>query len=345
MVGLGCVPAAVQLVFLLFMPETPRWLVKAGHKERARRILSRVYGDDDAYTAREVMHDIETEILAAEQAEAGTDSSPAATNDSSRKASWLANLSSTMTELLRTPGHRRALTIACFLQGLQQLCGFNSLMYFSATIFAMLGFASPTLTSLSVAITNWLFTLVAFGLIDRLGRRRILLVTIPCMAFALLLCASAFSYLDFDHIKAAETSTEAMTDSSRVPALTVLVSMILYVSSYASGIGIIPWSQSELFTLRVRSVGSSLATGTNWACNTLVGLTFLPMLDTLGGTIAFSVYAILCAVGWVVVLRIYPEMSGLRLEEVGGLLESGWGVKESLEIWEERKRRTNRRVE
>jgi MFS transporter, SP family, solute carrier family 2 (myo-inositol transporter), member 13 len=220
-------------------------------------------------------------------------------------------------------------------------------MYFSATIFSLLNFSSPTLTSLSIAVTNFTFTLVAFILIDRLGRRRILIYTLPIMILALLLCAIAFSFLDItpDHQKHSATSPNSGTPTPAHPLLWpifILISLILYVSAYATGMGNVPWQQSELFPLSVRSTGSALATAMNWFTNTIVGLTFLPMLLTLGGGWTFVVYAIVCAVGWICIWCIYPETRGLSLEEVGGLLADGWGVKESLRRDEERRRASRR---
>jgi len=239
-----------------------------------------------------------------------------------------------LNELFSVPGHRRALTIACMLQALQQLCGFNSLMYFSATIFSLVGFNNPITTSLSVAVTNFIFTLFAFKLIDRIGRRRILLLSIPFMCFGLILCSICFIYINPGRTglstRAIVTTLLGRRIGSSSPslfALALLASLILYVSAYALGLGCVPWQQSELFPLSVRSLGSGLATTTNWASNFIVGISFLPALDIVGPSATFAVYAIVCAVGWILVLRIYPETMGLSLEEVGDLLKDGWGVK------------------
>lgn len=201
-------------------------------------------------------------------------------------------------------------------------------MYFSATIFTILGFSSPTLTSLSVAITNFLMTCVALVLIDRVGRRRILLTSIPIMALGLLLCAFGFHF-----IKLSSFTTRAPVDdpmSSRTAPLLVLASVMLYVAAYAIGLGVVPWMQSELFPLGVRSLGSSISTSTNWGANFLAGMTFLPMMEWLTPSWTFVVYAVVCVGGWAAIWKIYPETKGLSLEEVGELLSESWGVSESL---------------
>lgn len=207
-------------------------------------------------------------------------------------------------------------------------------MYFSATIFMLLGFTSPTLTSMSVAITNFLFTVVAFMVIDRIGRRRILLYSIPFMIVGLLSSAWGFSLMklstaNLDAPTTADPSTPPSPSPSenRGAAAVVLASVMLYVAAYAIGLGTVPWMQSELFSLGVRSLGSGAATGTNWASNFVVGLTFLPLMDALSPSWTFVLYAGVCVVGLGLVFRTYPETSGLSLEEAAALLErDDWGV-------------------
>jgi len=218
-------------------------------------------------------------------------------------------------------------------------------MYFSATIFRLVGFRSPTLTSLSIALTNFAFTLVAFWCIDRVGRRRILLLSVPVMVAGLALCALAFGFIDLPTeegasnllLRAVGDPGKAAQESKPWP-LTILLAMVLYVASYAVGLGCVPWQQSELFPLSVRALGSALATSTNWASNTVVGLTFLPMMEILTPTGTFAAYAAVCAVCWVTVWRIYPETAGLSLEDVGSLLKDGYGVKESVRRFKAKRR-------
>lgn len=113
-------------------------------------------------------------------------------------------------------------------------------------------------------------------------------------------------------------------------ATLVVVSLLIFVCGYATGLGNIAWQQSELFPLSVRSLGSGLATATNWGSNFVVGLTFLPMMEILTPVWTFALYALVCLAGWICAWRIYPETKGLGLEEMKGLLKDGWGVKESL---------------
>lgn len=195
-------------------------------------------------------------------------------------------------------------------------------MYFSATIFTMLGFPIPTLTSLVVAVTNFAFTLIALVYIDRVGRRRILLWSIPFMVLGLLLAGYGFSFIN------SSDSTTDTAPSAHGAALVILVSIMLYVAGYAIGLGNVPWMQSELFALNVRSLGSGIATATNWGANFVIGLTFLLLMDALTPTWTFVLYAGICAVGYGLIWSFYPETSGLSLEEAAMLLEDdNWGLR------------------
>ena len=326
-VGLGAAPAIVQFAIILLLPETPRWLVKMGFDHRAVEVLSRIYHDSPSCDriVRRVMRDIKGEI-----AEEKLQRDPSEDQDS--RPQWLLDIYQRARVLFHEGGNRRALTIAMMLQALQQLCGFNSLMYFSGIIFSALSFSSPTLTSLTVAGTNFIFTLVAFVLIDRIGRRRILLYSVPVMVVSLLLCAVAFSSLDIslDHQVPPARPTGSLDEAGSTYAVVILACLSIFTAAYAFGIGNVPWQQSELFPLNVRSTGSGLATATNWGCNFIVGLTFLPMMKWLSPTWTFAVYALICALGWLAIWRIYPELSGLGLEEVKGLLAHSWGVEQTL---------------
>ena len=130
----------------------------------------------------------------------------------------------------------------------------------------------------------------------------------------------------------------------------VLLSMIFYVASYATGLGNVPWQQGELFSLEgtshtiptttltftkntrapaVRGIGTSLATFCNWAGNLLIGATYLSLMDRITPAGAFGFYAGLCALGCVFVAGCFPETAGLSLEEVQMVFRHGFGLRES----------------
>lgn len=203
-------------------------------------------------------------------------------------------------------------------------------MYFSATIFSLLGFSSPTLTSLSIAVTNFVCTLIALLIIDRVGRRRIVLLSIPVMVTGLIACSVAYECLGRPRWRSGPSNTAADSEVRSPWAIVILVALVIYVCGYAIGLGNIAWQQSELFPLSVRSLGSGLATATNWGSNFIVGLTFLPMLQYMTPAWTFLRYAGICAVGWFCVYRTYPETKGLELEAVRDLLKDSYGIEESL---------------
>ncbi|KAA8908199.1 general substrate transporter [Sphaerosporella brunnea] len=298
--GLGALPAAIQAAVMFLMPETPRWQLLRGRRSAAAETLSRVYGTSEDSKISSLLDEIET----------GIPTGPAPP------------LLSTLKTLIQVPGNRRALIIACYLQFLQQACGFNSLMYFSATIFAMIGFHNPTAVAMVVAGTNALFTCFAFHLIDRIGRRRMLLWSLAGMAMGLMLCSLGF--LGLPDI----VTTRSAEETPLLPAVTVVVAIILFVSFYATGLGAIPWlCQSEFFPMAVRGVGTGAATATNWTWNLIVAATFLGILERLGGSWAFAGYSAVCLLGWILSWMTYPETGGLAMEEIEGVLRDGWGVK------------------
>lgn len=152
-----------------------------------------------------------------------------------------------------------------------------------------------------------------------------MLYTIPIMCFALLLAAASFYALT------KSTGGVLVPGTAYPPTLTtgVLASMILFVAAYATGCGNIPWQQGELFALEVRGLGTSVATATNWSCNLLIAATFLSLMDRASPAGAFALYAGVCAAGWVFCYLVYPETSGLSLEEVYEVFSDGFGVEKS----------------
>lgn len=120
MVGLGAVPAFLQFGLLMILPETPRWLVQAGKEDIARLVLMKVYASENSTAGDKVLRDIRREIRE-QEATSKILNPPSSGNDP-----WpsLTQFQHRMTELLYVGGNRRALIIACMLQGLQQLCGF-----------------------------------------------------------------------------------------------------------------------------------------------------------------------------------------------------------------------------
>ncbi|PAV17927.1 general substrate transporter [Pyrrhoderma noxium] len=307
MVGLGAVPAGLQVLFLFILPESPRVLLVGGKHGEAENVMRKIY----AYATEEQVK-LKVEVMYAAVQE-------------SIEVTKTTTLWQRIQSILLIPRHRRALIVACGLQAFQQICGFNTLMYYSATLFKSIGFNQPTAVGLIVAGTNFLFTLVALKYIDIIGRRKIILISASGMIIGLVLASVSFHFLT--------TSTgNILVDGSSYPKSwsgVVLASMIIFVASYATGLGNVPWQQGELFSLEVRGIGTSCSTAINWAANLLIGSTYLSLMDRITPSGAFGFYAGLCLLGLLFCIFCYPETAGLSLEEVCAIFDEGFGVRRS----------------
>ncbi|WRT66058.1 uncharacterized protein IL334_003010 [Kwoniella shivajii] len=313
-VGLGSVPAIVQLLAIGFLPESPRILILQSNVRSARQIISKIY---PFATINRIERELANMTQAVNQA---------------RVLGEKTTFGNRLKSLVTIGTNRRALIIGCGLQLSQQFCGFNTLMYYSATLFAILGFKNATGVGMIVALVNFLFTLVALKTIDPVGRRLTMLFTLPVMIVALVLIAISF------HILTAQTGG-ILVEGSEYPLTTsilILLFILLFVASYALGLGNIPWQQGELFRLDVRGIGTSICTATNWTGNLIIAGTFLSLMNAASPSGAFGLYAVFCAASWIFCFFLYPETSGLSLEEVSSLFETDFGVLKSVELRREK---------
>ncbi|KAI0545625.1 general substrate transporter [Xylaria curta] len=328
-IALGAVPATIQAFMVVFLlPDSPRWLVMVGRVAAAQRVLRRIHGGGSGDNANgeeggETARRIEA-LVKSIQAEA-REMHEARQQRKYQKTHHMYQWLGPWRELVSERRHRRALAIACLLQALQQFSGFNSLMYFSATIFKLVGFKNPTMASLAIASINFVFTVISLRLIDRVGRRRMLLISMPLMIIGLLFAAGGFSAL---HLGVSSGAPPPPAEGGAPAAAgLVFVSILVYVAAFALGLGNVPAISSELYPLPVRSLGTGLATSLSWTGNFVMGLTFLPLMDALNPSWTFALYAGICTGGCFLVFRLYPEMAGLSLEEAAALLDHGWTVR------------------
>lgn len=317
-VGLCMVPAVLQLGLFFFLPDTPRFYVINGDYDTAKKVLMR--------TQRHVSEAAADAVIADMRA-----------SNSTVPGLPLMQIWNSIKIIHRLPANFRALILACGLQGIQQFTGFNSLMYFSATIFETIGFKNATAVSIIIAATNFVFTVVAICIIDIVGRRRILLWAIPGMCVALVVCAIAFHYLGVDFSSGSEVVVKTTGISGW--GIVVIIGMVCFVASYAIGIGNSAWTGVELFSdVNVRSVGGMYAAATNWSGSLVISSTFLTMLENITPSGTFAFFACLCFVAFVFVYFLLPEVAGLELEETTSLLENGFNVKAATQLSLERKR-------
>ncbi|KAJ5370273.1 general substrate transporter [Penicillium cataractarum] len=301
--ALGALPALAQVALFPVYPETPRHLIYRGRIEDSVVVLQQLYPRSPPSDIQRLGHIIREDVNCSVSFDQGV-----------RRLMW------SWKQLWLVPSNRRSLISACGLMAVQQLCGFNILMYYSGTLFAAIGLTNPIAASLIVSGTNFFFTIVALFFVD-LGRRRMLVWTIWGLPIALAMAAVAFSHIPLN--SALELEGEA---PSWTKAL-ALASLSIFVSFYAIALGNIPWTANELLALEVRAIGTSLLTMVCWGCNIIVSATFLSLVGSVTATGAFGLYAGLCFAGWLLVIFTYPETAGMGLESIREVFKDGFGIR------------------
>jgi len=279
MFAVAAAPAIFFMVALFFVPESPRWLVEMGQEKEALRILTRVNGER---TAAEELGQIREAV---------------------------AEESGTWRELLQ-PGMRRALFIAIVLAVTQQWTGVNSVIFYGSVILKDLVGGQSTSSAIGANVliggVNFVCTIVAIALIDRVGRKALLIFSSTVMGMSLVGLALVFRM------------------PAPPPALVVLL-MLMTTGSFAVGLGPGVWVVlSEIFPNRIRGRAMSIATLSLWVACTVLTMTFLSIATALGPTGAFLIYAGVCTFTSWFVWKITPETKHRTLEEI----EAFWKVKQ-----------------
>ncbi len=272
MLGSLTAPAILFFFLALPIPESPRWLMKAGRPEAARNTLERVGGQ--AAADREM-----GEIAHALYEETGS-----------------------IRELL-APGLRRALLIGVGLAAICQFSGINAILYYAPEIFKSsgIGRANAFAQTVILGLVNLVFTLVAIWLVDRAGRRALLVGGSVVQVIALALVGTAFHF------------------HQNGPLL--LLPILAFIAAFAAGMGPVPWVViSEIFPTKIRGQAMSIATLVLWASAYLVSQTFPILKAKIGSAETFWIYAACSLAGLVFVLRVVPETKGRSLEEI----EQSW---------------------
>jgi sugar porter (SP) family MFS transporter len=271
MFGAAVVPSVVFFLALLFVPESPRFLVETDREEEAFRVLARVSG---AASARLELDEIKETV---------------------------AEESGSLRELFERR-LRRPLLIAVALAILQQITGINTVIYYGALIFKdQVGGQSDSAAigaNVVIGTVNFFCTIFALWVIDRLGRRALMMASSGGMATALFLLGLAFLM-------------------KPAPALLILVLILGYTGSFAIGLGPGVWVViSELFPTRIRGRAMSIATLALWLGCILITYTFLSLVKAVGSTVAFWIYGALSVCCFVFLWRVVPETKGRSLEEI-----------------------------
>ena len=268
------IPSLILLVALIFLPESPRWLVIREQIDDAFRILDRVESTEDARRHLEELKAVtETDKLRFRDLFGGR--------------------------------FRKPLVIGVGLAIFQQITGVNAIIYYTPTILQMAGFKSAQsaiLATVLVGGVNLVLTIAALLLLDRVGRRPLLLFGIGGMMVSLAFLGHLFG-------------------APHVSRVAILSDVLVYLACFAIGLGPVFWLLiSEIYPTTIRGQAMSVASVTIWIFDLLVSVTFLSLIGTVGARFSFWIYAAASVAAFFFAFRLVPETKGRTLEEI----EASW---------------------
>ena len=264
--GVTAVPAAFFFLMLFGIPRSPRWLVKKGRIDEAREVLRLIGEENYEQELKDIVESIDAEHV---------------TSDA-----------------LFTAKYRVPIFLAISIGMFNQLSGINAILYYLNAIFEHAGFSkvSGDLQAVAIGATNLLFTMLAMSVIDKVGRKKLLLI--GSVGTALCLGGVAAIFLTGRHEN-------------------LLVWMLVgYIAFFAFSQGAVIWVYiSEVFPNRVRAKGQSLGSFSHWIMNALISWTF-PLMAASSGGYPFVFFSAMMVLQFFVVLFFYPETKGISLEEM-----------------------------
>jgi len=263
-------PSLLFFLLLLLVPETPRWLIMKQRNAEAEKILKKVLGNSPV--------EAEMNII---------------------KNSFH-NAKSVSLKQLFSKTYRPVLYLGITVAIFQQVTGINSIIYYAPEIFRETGLdsSSSLMQTIGIGVINILSTIGAIALVDRIGRKKLLLIGTVMMGISLVAVGLCFKYHYFDHYL-------------------VLIFMLLYVASFGCTLGAVVWVYlAEIFPNLIRSLALSIATLALWLADFAVTLTFPVMTKHLGTSYTMFCYAALCVVAFVYMLFKVKETKGQSLEDI-----------------------------
>ena len=272
MFGLAAIPAGLLFIGMLFQHESPHWLIRQDRIDEARGVLKRVRDSDD----------IEDEI-----------------NDVREVSRNQAGLR----ELL-SPKVRPLLFVGVMLAIFQQITGINTVIYYAPTLLQGAGFGNSAalLANVVNGAVNVGMTIVAIWLLDKVGRRPLLLSGTAGMAVGMAIVGCSF--LGGEHLHGAL-------------AIVAVIGLLIYTGSFAIGLGPVFWLLiAEIYPLRIRGAAMSVATMANWGANFVVTVSFLTLLTAIDGVGVFFLFGFLTLVALAYFWRKVPETKGRSLQEI-----------------------------
>ncbi|WWC87425.1 uncharacterized protein L201_002314 [Kwoniella dendrophila CBS 6074] len=308
--ALGVVPSIIQLSLMHFLPESPRVLILRGQEDKAAEVFAQIYKE-----ATPEILDLKLSVAR----------SYVAATTSMQKELTLWERSK---RLWTHKPYRRAIITVSGLQVFSQLTGFNTLLYYSGTLFGLLGFSNPAAAGLIPSGINALMVFIGMSIVDRVGRRRLVLVFAPVMMAGLVWAAVAAWYMteSTDHLLITGH------DYSHTIAGLLIGGIVLFVIGYGMSYSFLGWYQSEFLALEIRASGSGISTVATWVSNLVVSVSYLSELENITPTGTFCLYLGFSVIGYIFVYFCYPESKGISVDEVAKLFVNDFGVRKSEEI-------------
>lgn len=281
MFGLAALPSIGLVVGMWWLPDSPRWLISKSKIDAARKVLQR------ARTASDVGPEIkDIQKSMAEQGNGGISG-------------------------LLQPSLRMPMIVGLGLATFQQITGINTVIYYAPTIFKFAGISATgpaILAGAGLAGVMWCFHVLAIFLLDRIGRRPLLLTGVAGQIVGLAILGAAFQFPQLASFKSD----------------VAIGGLVIYVACFAFGLGPIFWLLiSEIYPLKNRGVAMSVVTVTNWAMNLLVAVSFLTLVSLLGHAGTFWLYGLVAIGAWIFFYLLVPETKGKTLEQIEAHWRSG----------------------